>query len=156
MKTYGGEEACSTFLDRGTRCRWAVSNTSLPLYPWGKRPWYPLYRGLGSVVGWDTMLQTGRSRGWLSMRSLDFSIDLILPTLGLIQLLKQKWIPGMFLGAKWGRCVRLTLHRHLWVDCLQMWEPRRVTTLWASTACYRVSFTFYLYSILMNHTKFQR
>jgi hypothetical protein len=23
-----------------------------------------------------------------------------------------------------------------------MWEPRRVTTLWASTACYRDSFTF--------------
>jgi hypothetical protein len=24
-----------------------------------------------------------------------------------------------------------------------MWEPRRLTTLWASTACYRNSFTFY-------------
>jgi hypothetical protein len=24
-----------------------------------------------------------------------------------------------------------------------MWEPRRLTTLWASTVCYRVSFTFY-------------
>jgi hypothetical protein len=23
-----------------------------------------------------------------------------------------------------------------------MWEPRRLTTLWASTACYRDSFTF--------------
>jgi hypothetical protein len=27
----------------------------------------------------------------------------------------------------------------------KMWEPRRLTTLWASTACYRHSFTFYLY-----------
>jgi hypothetical protein len=26
----------------------------------------------------------------------------------------------------------------------KMWEPRRLTTLWASTACYRDSFTFYL------------
>jgi hypothetical protein len=26
-----------------------------------------------------------------------------------------------------------------------MLEPRRLTTLWASTACYRDSFTFYLY-----------
>jgi hypothetical protein len=25
-----------------------------------------------------------------------------------------------------------------------MWEPRRLTTLWASKACYRYSFTFYL------------
>jgi hypothetical protein len=24
----------------------------------------------------------------------------------------------------------------------EMWEPRRLTTLWASTACYRDSFTF--------------
>jgi hypothetical protein len=33
----------------------------------------------GSVVGWGSMLQTGRSRVRLPMRSLDFSIDLILP-----------------------------------------------------------------------------
>jgi hypothetical protein len=25
-----------------------------------------------------------------------------------------------------------------------MWEPRRLTTLWTSTACYRDSFTFFL------------
>jgi hypothetical protein len=25
----------------------------------------------------------------------------------------------------------------------KMWEPQRLTTLWASTACYRVTFTFY-------------
>jgi hypothetical protein len=27
-----------------------------------------------------------------------------------------------------------------------MWEPRRLITLWAFTACYRDSFSFYLYS----------
>jgi hypothetical protein len=32
----------------------------------------------GSVVGWGTMLQAGRSRARIPMRSLDFSIDLIL------------------------------------------------------------------------------
>jgi hypothetical protein len=32
----------------------------------------------GSVVGWGTMLQAGRSRVWFTM-SLDFSVDLILP-----------------------------------------------------------------------------
>jgi hypothetical protein len=26
----------------------------------------------------------------------------------------------------------------------KMWEPRCLTTLWASTACYKESFTFYL------------
>jgi hypothetical protein len=33
----------------------------------------------GSIVGWGTMLQTGRSRVGFPMRSLDFSIDLIFP-----------------------------------------------------------------------------
>jgi hypothetical protein len=32
--------------------------------------------------------------------------------------------------------------RHLWTDYLVWGEPRRLTTLWAFTACYRVSFTF--------------
>jgi hypothetical protein len=32
---------------------------------------------------------------------------------------------------------------NLLADCLdRMWEPQRLTTLWASTACYRDSFTF--------------
>jgi hypothetical protein len=29
-----------------------------------------------------------------------------------------------------------------------MWKPRRLTTLWAFTACYRDSFTFYLFTHL--------
>jgi hypothetical protein len=40
----------------------------------------------------------------------------------------------------------------------KMWEPRRLTTLWASTVCYRGSFTFFnsegsgfcLHSVLMS------
>jgi hypothetical protein len=31
---------------------------------------------------------------------------------------------------------------------LKMWEPRRLTTLWASTACYRDSFTFSFFIII--------
>jgi hypothetical protein len=27
--------------------------------------------------------------------------------------------------------------------CRKMWEPPRLTNLWASTACYRDSFTFF-------------
>jgi hypothetical protein len=40
----------STFLHLGTRWRWVVSFTPLPLYPWGKSPWYPLDRGLSDWV----------------------------------------------------------------------------------------------------------
>jgi hypothetical protein len=67
----------------------------------------------GSIVGWSTMLQAGRSRDRILMRSLDFSIDLILPAAllpwGWLSL-QQKWVPGIFLGegVKGGWRVRLT------------------------------------------------
>jgi hypothetical protein len=37
------------------------------------------YGARGIVVGWCTTLQPVMSRVWIPMRSLDFSIDLILP-----------------------------------------------------------------------------
>jgi hypothetical protein len=58
-----------------------------------------------------TMLQTGRSRVRFPIRSSDFSIYLILLAAlwpwGRLSLY-QKWVPGIFLGVKGGRCVRLT------------------------------------------------
>jgi hypothetical protein len=48
MKAYWGSgDIAPRILDLGTRWRWAVSFTSLPLYPQGKSPWYPLDRRLG-------------------------------------------------------------------------------------------------------------
>jgi hypothetical protein len=40
---------------------------------------YLFYGARGRVVGLGSMLQAGRSRVWFPLRSLDFSIDLILP-----------------------------------------------------------------------------
>jgi hypothetical protein len=53
----------------------------------------------GSVVGWGTTLQAGRSRVRFPIRWLDFSIDLIIPAA------VRKWVPRIFLGGK-GRQVR--------------------------------------------------
>jgi hypothetical protein len=56
---------------------------------------------------------------------------------------KQKWVPGIILGAK-RRPVREA--DNLTAICEQivwkMWERRPLTNLWAFTACYRDSFTF--------------
>jgi hypothetical protein len=63
----------------------------------------------GSLVGWCTMLQAGRSRGRFPMRSLDFSIDLILPVSlwpwSRLSLWKKR-VPVIFLGVKDGRQAR--------------------------------------------------
>jgi hypothetical protein len=53
----------------------------------------------GSVVGWDTMLQTGRSWVRFPMRPLDFSVDLILPAaLGSTQPLNE----NEYQDSSWG------------------------------------------------------
>jgi hypothetical protein len=64
-----------------------------------------------SVVGWGTMLQTRRSLVQFPMRSLVFSIHLILPAtlLPLSPLsLWLEWVPGIFLGVKGSWHIRLT------------------------------------------------
>jgi hypothetical protein len=71
---------------------------------------YIIYMGArGSVVGWGTMLQAGRSLVQV-LDDVDFSIYLILPAAlwpwGRLSL-QQKLVPGIFLRVKSGRRVGL-------------------------------------------------
>jgi hypothetical protein len=60
------------FLDLGTRWRWVVSFTSMPLYRQGKSPWYPLYRRLGGPQSRSG--RGGEEKNSLSLPGLEPSI----------------------------------------------------------------------------------
>jgi hypothetical protein len=107
----------------------------------------PKQQEVGSVVGWGTMLQAGRSRDRVPIRRI-FSISLILPAPlwpwgGLS--LQRKWVPGIFLMGK-GRPARRADNFTLIFQPIikKMWEPQRLATLWVAMVCYRDSFTITL------------
>jgi hypothetical protein len=102
----------------------------------------------GSVVGWGTMLQAAKSRFRFPMRSLDFFNWLNPSTrttvVGSTQPLTEmntRNLPGELNGGR-----RITVITSL--PSVNRLSKKYgildvLTTLWASTACYRDSFTFY-------------
>jgi hypothetical protein len=89
------------------------------------------------------VLPTGRWRVRFSMRSLNFSIDVSFPAaLGSTKPLTEMSTRNL-LGAK-GRPARKADNLTAIYEPIvqKMWEPGRLTTLWAFTSCYRNTFTF--------------
>jgi hypothetical protein len=92
-------------------CLPTLAGNATGYFTWLCANFWMAHGARGCAVGWGTMLQAGRSRFRFPMRSLDFSIDQILPPAlydwGRLSLY-QKWVPGIFLGVKGGRRVKLT------------------------------------------------
>jgi hypothetical protein len=102
----------------------------------------------GSVVGWGTTLQAGRSRDRIPDEVNFF--DLLNPSnrtmaLGSTQPLTEMStgnIPGGE-GRPARKAVNLTA---TWEPIVyKVWKPQHLTTLWVSTARYRDTFILYLY-----------
>jgi hypothetical protein len=84
----------------------------------------------------NILLQTGRWRVQFPVKSLDFSVDLILP----VALWHWAWLSlKQTLGMRGGWHLRLTAL----LPSVSRLYTEHPTTLWASTACYRDSFTFF-------------
>jgi hypothetical protein len=97
-------------------------------------------RTRGSVVGWGTMLQAGRSRVRFPIRFFNWSNPSSrIIVLGSTQPLTEMSTRNLPTGK--GRSATKTDDFNAICEPTKMWEPRRLTTLWAFTACY--SFTFY-------------
>jgi hypothetical protein len=99
-----------------------------------------------SELGWDTMLQAGRSRVRFPKKSLDFSIDIILSA-ALCSGVDSAANRNEYQESSWRK--RGPAHKadNLTAMCepivQKMSEPRRLTTLWASTAFYKDTFIFF-------------
>jgi hypothetical protein len=102
---------------------------------------YVYYLG-GIVVGWGTMLQGGSSRVRFPTRSLNFSIHLILPAA--LCPWSTRNLPG---GKGWPERRADNLTSICESIVYKKWEPRRLTTISAFTACYRDNFTFFIWII---------
>jgi len=89
------------------------------------------YGTSGGAVHWGTEPQDGSSPFRFPEASLEFSIDIIIPSAlwpWLDQATNRTEYHEYLLEGK-GRCVRMITLRHSCVDCLKIWKPQTPGTL---------------------------
>jgi hypothetical protein len=92
----------------------------------------------GVSVGWGTPLQTGKSRVWSPMVSLEFFVDMILLAAlwpSSLLSLQQKWVPVIFSVGKGGRYVGLTALPRSYAEYLETWKLQPPGVLRACSGC---------------------
>jgi hypothetical protein len=104
----------------------------------------------GRVVGWGTVLQSGRSWVWFPIKSLDFFFRWHNPSSRTMALgstqppteMSTRNIPGRPARKSWQP------YRHLWADCLEdVGTSTSHNPMGLHGLFYRNSFTLYLYSL---------
>jgi hypothetical protein len=100
----------------------------------------------GSVAGWGTMLQAGRERIWFPVTTLNFfnwsnlsSSTMALELTQRLTEMSSRNLPG---DKGWPALKADNLTAICEPSVYKVWEPRRLTNVWAATICYRDSFTF--------------
>ena len=97
----------------------------------------PIYASFpsGGAVGWNTRLQTVRSRVRFPMVSLGFFIDIIFPALGSTQPLTEMSTRNISWVLRWLTRRADNLPPSC-ADCLDIWKPQPSGTLWACPGLY--------------------
>jgi hypothetical protein len=87
--------------------------------------WWSLLGARSSIVGWDTMLQDGGVRGFCSWFEFFQFMWFFQPHYGpaVVPSSNRNEYQDYSWGLKCGRHLRLTTHRHLRADCLDVSQP---------------------------------
>ena len=122
-------QSCVFVVSHSFKC-WYYSayrfSTAAPKHLWNVLRMYGGTQLFAMIVVIIMGLQAGRSRVRFPLVSLEFFIDLILPTHygpEIESVSNRNEYQEYFLGGKGGQCIRLATLSSSCADCLEIWEP---------------------------------